>query len=63
MLRGFKRIHLRPGDSELISFEVPDERLAFWNVDKQAFDVAQGEWNVQVGASSEDIRLKKRILR
>ncbi|MEI6644861.1 MAG: glycoside hydrolase family 3 C-terminal domain-containing protein [bacterium] len=58
MLRGFQRVSLQPGESKHISFTVPDEKLAFWNTETKRLDVAHGEWGVQVGSSSSDIRLQ-----
>ncbi|NCX98102.1 MAG: family 3 glycosyl hydrolase [Planctomycetia bacterium] len=63
MLRGFTRVSLAPGESIQVRFTVPDEKLAFWNPDTGAFDVQRGEWGVEVGASSADIRLRARVTR
>jgi beta-glucosidase len=57
MLRGFQRVTLRPGESKQVTFVVPDEKLAFWNTEAKRFDVSHGEWGIQVGASSSDIRI------
>jgi beta-glucosidase len=51
MLRCFQRVSL------------PDESLTFWNIEANRFDVARGEWGVQVGASSSDIHLRTAIHR
>ncbi len=56
MLRGFERVTLQPGESKVITFSVPDQKLAFWNTEAGRFDIEHGEWGVQVGASSSDIR-------
>ena len=58
MLRGFRRVKLAPGETQVVNFTAPDEKLAFWNVDKHAFATARGEWRDEIGASSEDIRLQ-----
>jgi hypothetical protein len=51
MLRCFQRVSL------------PDESLTFWNIEAKRFDLARGEWGVQVGASSSDIHLRTAIHR
>jgi len=56
-LRGFKRVHLAPGESKQVSFTLKKDDLAIWNRDMH-FVVEPGEFSVMVGASSEDIRLK-----
>jgi beta-glucosidase len=61
MLRGFDRVSLEPGESKTVTFTVPDEKLAFWNTDTNAFEVQRGEWGVEVGASSADVRQRARF--
>lgn len=56
-LRGFERVHLSPGEKKTVSFSLVPDRLAFW--DRQMRRVVEpGDFDVWVGASSEDIRLK-----
>jgi hypothetical protein len=62
MLHGFQRVHLRPGESKQVRFTVPDEKLAFWNTAAKRFEVQHGEWGVQIGASSADIRLQTKVV-
>lgn len=63
MLRGFQRITLPTGESKQVTFTVPDDKLTFWDTEAKRFDVARGEWSVQVGASSSDLRLRTEIRR
>ena len=58
LLRGFERLTLKPGESKRVVFNVPDDKLAFWNTSEKRFKVESGKWNALVGASSADIRLK-----
>jgi beta-glucosidase len=53
-LRGFKRIHLGPGDSCRVSFEVAIEQLAYTGVDGTLV-LEPGRMAVLVGSSSEDL--------
>ena len=55
-LRGFKRIHLAKGESKALSFQITPEDLAFYNVDMD-FVAEAGSFEIQLGASSQDIRL------
>jgi len=55
-LRGFKRVHLKPGESTTVDFYLPDERLAIWD-SQMHFVVEPGTFRVMIGSSSEDIRL------
>lgn len=57
MLRGFKRIHLKPGEICEVEFVLYPRDLQLLNEDYN-WVVEPGVFNVMIGASSEDIRLK-----
>ena len=56
-LRGFERISLKPGKEKKIEFKIEPDALALHNR-KMEFVVEPGKFNVYVGSSSEDIKLK-----
>ena len=56
-LKGFRRVHLRPGQSTRIDFELGPDELALWNADMKRV-VEPGVFELMVGASSSDIRQK-----
>ena len=56
-LAGFQRIHLGPGASEDVTFEVGREQLQMLDRDLH-WTVEPGTFRVLVGASSKDIRLR-----
>jgi len=60
-LRGFQRISLQPGEKKTIHFSLPAAKLAFWDEQSHGFVVEPGTFDVMVGASSEDVRLRGRI--
>jgi beta-glucosidase len=39
-----------------VTFSVPAEKVAFYDVTRHAFVVEPGEYEIQLGASSADIR-------
>ena len=58
-LRGFERLTLAPGESRQVSFQVkPDRDLTIYDDAKKAYAVDAGKFEVQIGASSADIRAK-----
>jgi beta-glucosidase len=57
-LRGFERIRLKPGEKTTVSFALPGEKLAFYDVTTHAFRVEPGLFDLRVGSSSEDIRVR-----
>lgn len=56
-LKAFIRVSLEPGISKKITFEVPANILAFYDVDLNLI-IEPGRIKVYVGSSSEDIRLE-----
>jgi beta-glucosidase len=57
-LRAFQRVNLKPGESKTIVLEIPVSRLALYDVKIHDFHVEPGLFDVLVGSSSEDIRLR-----
>ena len=60
-LRGFKRIPLRPGETQTVRFTLKGTDLTYWNAERHAFVVEPGRAGIMVGASSADVRLQKTI--
>jgi len=57
-LCGFSRISLKSGESKEIAIQVPAERLRYWDTDKKQYTVENGDYELLVGAASDDVRLK-----
>ena len=57
-LRGFQRIHLKPGETRKVTLTVPGEKLAYYDERIHAFRVNPGPFEILVGAASDDIRAK-----
>jgi beta-glucosidase len=58
-LRGIERFTLRPGESREVSFTLNPERdITYYDTRRDAYAVAAGTYDIEVGASSADIRLK-----
>jgi beta-glucosidase len=60
-LRGFRRIHLAPGETRSVAITVPAEKLAFYDENIHAFRVNPGPFQIMVGGSSDDIRAEAGI--
>ncbi len=59
-LRGAARLTLKPGESSRVSFEItPSDDLRHYDVDQKDYAVDAGRYEVQIGASSADIRLRQ----
>lgn len=55
-LRGFERIHLKPGESSTVHFSLVPDDLILINANHERV-VEPGEFKVMIGSSYEDIRL------
>jgi beta-glucosidase len=57
-LKGFKRVELKPGETQTVAFTLGRAALSYWSPEKKAWTADPGTFEIQVGASSRDIRLK-----
>lgn len=57
-LKGFRRITLKPGQTERVDLDVTPEHLAFYNIDME-YVVEPGEFEIMIGSSSRDCDLQK----
>jgi beta-glucosidase len=60
-LRGFKRITLKPGESQTVQIPLKGADLAYWDAARQSWVVENDKLKIMVGASSADVRLNKTI--
>lgn len=54
-LKGFVRVELLPGESRQVTFTLDDRSFAVW---AEGWKVPEGNYEVQIAASSRDIRLR-----
>lgn len=55
-LKAFRRIHVGKGMTTTVTLAFDVNDLAFWDVNSNSYMLWSGEYEIQVGASSEDIR-------
>lgn len=56
-LKDFKKLSLQPGEKKTIRFVIGREKLSFYNA-KLKWDAEPGDFDLMIGSSSADIRLK-----
>lgn len=61
-LKGFKRVVLKPGEAQTVTVALDRNAMSFYDETKKAWIAEPGEFEVLVGASSRDIRLKGRFV-
>jgi len=60
-LKSFSRVPLNPGESKTVTLEIPVKNLQYWNETIHDWDDDLCSIELQVGASSGDIKLKKEV--
>ena len=61
VLIAFKRVPLDPVQYATVAFSVPVDRLQEWDADNQVYHVPPGNYVIEVGSSSADVKLEKQI--
>lgn len=57
-LKRFKRVELQPNESRTITFELRKADLSYWDPTTKGWVAEPGTFEVQVGSSSRDIKLR-----
>lgn len=60
-LRAFERIEVAPGRTKRVHFELDERAFSYWSTEKRSWTFDPGEFELRIGASSRDIRLRQRI--
>jgi len=60
-LKDFAKLALAPGESGTVAFILDDRALSFYDPHKKAWVAEPGEFEVLVGSSSRDIRVKGKL--
>ncbi len=60
VLKEFKKVEINPSESVTINFSIPIKELGLWDKDMN-YIVEPGEFEIIIGSSSNDIRLKETI--
>jgi beta-glucosidase len=58
-LRGFARVHLRPGETRTVRIPLEADGLRYWDAQGQRWVLETRPVLVQVGASSQDVRVER----
>jgi beta-glucosidase len=60
-LKGFNKISLNPGEEKLIEFTIDKNVLSFFDITTKSWLAEPGEFEVMIGSSSRDIKLKDKF--
>ncbi len=57
-LKGFTKVYLKAGESKTVTIPFDDKTFRFFDIKENKWETEAASWEIQVGASSRDIRLK-----
>ena len=57
-LKGFKKVDLQPGESQIVEFEIDESKFSYFDDKKHAWVAEPGKFEILIGSSSSDIRSK-----
>jgi beta-glucosidase len=60
-LKDFKRISVKPGQTQHVTLALNAAQLAYWNVGEHRFVVEPGKIEIMIGSSSADVKLTRTI--
>jgi beta-glucosidase len=60
-LKGFAKVALQPGETRTIQFTIKPRDFAYFDAPGRQWKANAGDYEIQIGASSRDIRLKKSV--
>ena len=60
-LKAFRRIHIKTGKKEKLNFKLKIADWARWNTAEKKWQVVPGDYEIEIGASSDDIRQRIKI--
>ena len=60
-LKGFQKLHLAPGESRTLQFELSPEDFAYYDVEKKAWVVEPGNYRIAIGNNSQSLQVQQSI--
>jgi beta-glucosidase len=60
VLKGFKKTEVKPGETNEVRISIPCRELGLWDKNMN-YVIEPGEFEIMIGASAEDIRLKDTV--
>ena len=60
-LKAFSKVSLDPKETTVVSFELTERDLSYWEEESQSWKIESGEYQIFVGSSSRDIHLESSV--
>jgi beta-glucosidase len=58
-LKGFKKVFLKPGETQTVTIPLDQRAFAFYDPAKTGWVAETGDYQIEIGSSSRDVRLKE----
>ena len=55
VLRGFEKVHLLPGETQTVTFDLMRRDVSFWDVDSKTWTIPAGSIRFTAGFSAKDL--------
>lgn len=62
ILKGFKKVDLKPNESTTVEFSLSDKDLSIWDIEVHNWALQSGEFEIFIGSSSRDIRAVSKLI-
>jgi beta-glucosidase len=60
-LKGFVKVALQPGEEKILGFQLEKRDFAYYDAKRHDWVVSPGKFDILIGASSQDLRLRQTI--
>lgn len=60
-LKGFTKVFLKAGQEKRVTISLDDKAFRYFNTGENQWEIEEGDYEILIGASSEDIRLRQSI--
>jgi len=60
-LKGFLKVELAPGESKTVEIVLTPQSFAFWSTEHKDWIVEPGDFEIMIGSSVKDIKLRKMV--
>ena len=60
-LRAFEKVSLKAGETKTVSFTLGKRAFAYFDIDLNDWHIESGDYDIEAGASSRDIKLVKKV--
>ena len=57
-LKGYQKVYLEPEEEKFVTLYLSKDAFSYYDVNRKNFVVDNGEYNIELGFSSRDIKLK-----